>query len=147
MISYFDMANATLPIVNKQEYLDAYHGQTQSPPSSLLTSAICTYACFMISSEHPVFQECGMSCDQVFHALIDRASQLIRRDYLTSGISTIKALVILCSQPTYSTSSYRNWILAGMAVRMVKYQENVYMTALLIVILGTRFRITSYFTQ
>lgn len=117
---YFDMANATLPIVNKQEYLDAYHGQTQSPPSSLLTAAICTYACFMISSEHPVFQECGMSCDQVFHALIDRASQLIRRDYLTSGISTIKALVILCSQPTYSTSSYRNWILAGMAVRMAQ---------------------------
>ncbi|KAI7875311.1 hypothetical protein K492DRAFT_168263 [Lichtheimia hyalospora FSU 10163] len=117
---YFDMVNATLPIVNKQEYLDAYHGRTQSPPSSLLTYAICTYACFMISSEHPVFQECGMTCDQVFHALIDRASQLIRRDYLTSGISTIKALVILCSQPTYSTSSYRNWILAGMAVRMAQ---------------------------
>lgn len=33
---------------------------------------------------------------------------------------TIQALVLLCAHPTYSTSSYRNWILAGMAVRMAQ---------------------------
>ncbi|KAI9315761.1 fungal-specific transcription factor domain-containing protein [Dichotomocladium elegans] len=117
---YFDVQNATLPIISKQEYINAFEGRTSPPPSPLLTYAICTYSCFVISSDDPVFKECGMSCDQVFHTLSDRASHLIRRDYLTSGISTIKALVILCSQPTYSTSSYRNWILAGMAVRMAQ---------------------------
>ncbi|KAI9499255.1 fungal-specific transcription factor domain-containing protein [Zychaea mexicana] len=117
---YFDMPNTTLPILNKEEYLDAFEERKTPPPPTLLTYAICSYACFLISSEHPAFAEAGMGCEQVFHALVDRAAQLIRHDYLVPRISTIKALVILCSLPTYSTSSYRNWILAGMAVRMAQ---------------------------
>ena len=119
--SYFDLPNTTLPILNTEEYLDAFEGRTTPPPPPLLTYAICTYACFLVSYDHSVFEEVGMTCEQVFHALVDRAAGLIRRDYLVPRISTIKALVILCSLPTYSTSSYRNWILAGMAVRMVCY--------------------------
>lgn len=72
-----------------------------------------------ISSDNPVFKQAGVSRDYVYHKLVERASELVRREYLIPRISSIQALVILCSQPTYSTSSYRNWILAGMAVRMV----------------------------
>ncbi|KAG2223087.1 hypothetical protein INT45_008935 [Circinella minor] len=117
---YFDMPNTTLPILNKEEYLDAFEERKTPPPPTLLTYAICSYACFLINSDNPVFKGAGMNSEQVFHTLVERAAQLIRRDYLIPRISTIKALVILCSLPTYSTSSYRNWILAGMAVRMAQ---------------------------
>ncbi|KAI7854650.1 fungal-specific transcription factor domain-containing protein [Circinella umbellata] len=117
---YFDMPNTTLPILNKEEYLDAFEERKTPPPPTLLTYAICSYACFLINSDNPVFKDAGMNSEQVFHTLVERAAQLIRRDYLIPRISTIKALVILCSLPTYSTSSYRNWILAGMAVRMAQ---------------------------
>ena len=117
------MPNTTLPILNKEEYLDAFEERKTPPPPTLLTYAVCSYACFLINSDNPVFKDAGMNSEQVFHTLVERAAQLIRRDYLIPRISTIKALVILCSLPTYSTSSYRNWILAGMAVRMVSLRR------------------------
>ncbi|KAI9471854.1 MAG: fungal-specific transcription factor domain-containing protein [Benjaminiella poitrasii] len=118
--SYFKDAHATLPILDKDEYMDAFEGRTTPPPAPLLTYAICTYTCFLLKTDDPVFKEAGIERDVVFQTLLDRATLLVRKEYLNPRIVTIQALVLLCGHPTYSTSSYRNWILAGMAVRMAQ---------------------------
>lgn len=124
--TYFQDAHTTLPVLEKDEYMDAFEGRTTPPPAPLLTYAICTYSCFLLRSNDPIFQNAGVERDKVFQTLLDRASLLVRREYLKPRIVTIQALVLMCGHPTYSTSSYRNWILAGMAVRMVLYIYLVY---------------------
>ncbi|CAO0798098.1 unnamed protein product [Mucor circinelloides] len=118
--TYFRDAHTTLPVLEKEEYMDAFEGRTMPPPAPLLTYAICTYACFLLRTNDPIFKDAGVERDQVFQTLLDRATFLVRKEYLKPRIVTIQALVLLCAHPTYSTSSYRNWILAGMAVRMAQ---------------------------
>lgn len=114
------MAHTTIPVIDKEEYLNAFEGRTTPPPAPLLTYAICTYACFLLKSTDPMFATAGVERDYVFQTLLERATILVRKEYLKPRIVTIQALVLLCAHPTYSTSSYRNWILAGMAVRMAQ---------------------------
>jgi hypothetical protein len=118
--SYFEQENAILPVLDKDEYMDAFEGRTSPPPAPLLTYAICTFACFLVSEDNPMFKEAGIERDRIFKTLLDRASVLVRSEYLVPRIVTIQALILLCGHPTYSTTSYRNWILAGMAVRMAQ---------------------------
>lgn len=117
---YFRDAHTTLPVLEKEEYMDAFEGRTTPPPAPLLSYAICTYACFLLRTDDPIFKDAGVERDHVFQTLLDRATFLVRKEYLKPRIVTIQALVLLCAHPTYSTSSYRNWILAGMAVRMAQ---------------------------
>ncbi|KAI8885425.1 hypothetical protein K501DRAFT_179812 [Backusella circina FSU 941] len=117
---YFEKDNSILPILEKEEYMDAFEGRTSPPPAPLLTYAICTFACFLVPQEDPIFKEAGIERDHIFKTLLDRASVLVRSEYLVPRIVTIQALILLCGHPTYSTTSYRNWILAGMAVRMAQ---------------------------
>ncbi|CEP08325.1 hypothetical protein [Parasitella parasitica] len=118
--TYFRDAHTTLPVLEKDEYMDAFEGRTTPPPAPLLTYAICTYSCFLLKANDSIFKEAGVERDHVFQTLLDRATFLVRKEYLKPRIVTIQALVLLCAHPTYSTSSYRNWILAGMAVRMAQ---------------------------
>lgn len=121
--TYFNDAHTTLPVIEKDEYLDAFNGTVLPPPAPLLTYAICTYACFLLKSDDPIFKNNDVERDEIFQVLLDRASMLVRKEYLKPRIVTIQALILMCGHPTYSTSSYRNWILAGMAVRMVRAQK------------------------
>lgn len=100
--------------------MDAFEGETTPPPAPLLTYAICAYACFLLKTDDPIFKKAGVERDYVFQTLLERTAVLVRKEYLKPRIVTIQALVLLCLHPTYSTSSYRNWILAGMAVRMAQ---------------------------
>ncbi|KAI9348874.1 fungal-specific transcription factor domain-containing protein [Pilaira anomala] len=118
--TYFANDHTTLPVLDREEYMDAFQGRTTPPPAPLLTYAICTYSCFLLKCDDPIFRDVGVERDAIFKILLDRANQLVRREYLRPRIVTIQALVILCTHPTYSTNSYRNWILAGMAVRMAQ---------------------------
>ncbi|CAO3625636.1 unnamed protein product [Cunninghamella blakesleeana] len=117
---YFEAPCATLPILEKEEFMNSYMGTTHPSPDPLLIYAICSYACYMVPSSHPMFKSAGLERNTVFHALVDRAGLLIRNEYLTPRIQTIQALILLCAHPTYSSGSYRNWLLAGMAVRMAQ---------------------------
>jgi hypothetical protein len=119
-ISYFRDAHTTLPVVEKEEFMNAFEGRTTPPPAPLLTYAICTYACFLLRTDDPIFKDAGVERDNIFQTLLDRTALLVRKEYLKPRIVTIQALILLCLHPTYSTSSYRNWILAGMAVRMAQ---------------------------
>ncbi|KAI7896022.1 fungal-specific transcription factor domain-containing protein [Mucor mucedo] len=118
--TYFRDTHSTLPVLHKEEFMDAYEGRTTPPPSKLLTYAICTYACFLLGSNDSIFKKANIKRDDAFKTLLDRASILVRKEYLKPRVVTIQALILLCAHPTYSTSSYRNWILAGMAVRMAQ---------------------------
>lgn len=120
--TYFRDAHSTIPVLQKDEFMDAFEGRTTPPPSKLLTYAVCTYACFLLGSNDAIFKNANIKRDDAFKTLLDRASVLVRKEYLKPRIVTIQALILLCAHPTYSTSSYRNWILAGMAVRMVSYR-------------------------
>lgn len=117
---YFEAQSMTLPILDKDEFIGSFEGKTHPPPAPLLTYAICSYACFLVPSYHPIFAESGLERNQIFHALVDRAGMFIRSEYLVPRIQTIQALILLCAHPTYSSGSYRNWLLAGMAVRMAQ---------------------------
>ncbi|CAO3595377.1 unnamed protein product [Absidia cylindrospora] len=117
---YFDAQCTTLPILDEEEFINSFEGKTLPPPAPLLTYAICSYACFLVPSDHRLFTESGLERNRIFHVLIDRAGIFIRSEYLIPRIQTIQALVLLCAHPTYSSKSYRNWLLAGMAVRMAQ---------------------------
>ncbi|KAI8981730.1 fungal-specific transcription factor domain-containing protein, partial [Mycotypha africana] len=118
--TFFTNAHITVPVLDKDEYLDAFYGRTTPPPAPLLTYSICAYACYLKGSDDPIFREAGIERNHAFQILLDRAIFLVRKEYLKPRVVTIQALVLLCAHPTYSTSTYRNWILAGMAVRMAQ---------------------------
>ncbi|KAI8332628.1 fungal-specific transcription factor domain-containing protein [Chlamydoabsidia padenii] len=117
---YFQTQSKTLPILDKDEFINSFEGKTHPPPAPLLTYAICSYACFLVPSDHPIFVQSDLERNQIFSALVDRAGMFIRSEYLVPRIQTIQALILLCAHPTYSSGSYRNWLLAGMAVRMAQ---------------------------
>ncbi|CAO3599944.1 unnamed protein product [Absidia cylindrospora] len=117
---YFDDDCRTLPILDQEEFIDSFEGKTAALPAPLLTYAICSYACFLVTSDHPLFTQSGLNRNKIFQALFDRAGMFLRAQYLIPKIQTIQALVLLSAHPTYITKSNRNWILAGMAVRMAQ---------------------------
>ncbi|KAI8331799.1 fungal-specific transcription factor domain-containing protein [Choanephora cucurbitarum] len=118
--AYFKDAHVTLPVIERDEYMDAFEGKTTPPPAPLLTYAICTYACYFVKENNPIFIEAKVKRDEIFQLLSERTNALVRKEYLKPRVVTIQALILLSAHPTYSTSSYRNWILAGMAIRMAQ---------------------------
>ncbi|KAF7722049.1 hypothetical protein EC973_003731 [Apophysomyces ossiformis] len=118
--AYFRYDHPTLPILDKTEFLNAFEGRTEHPPPPLLTYAICAHTCFTLLADDPLFKHAGVDRNEVFEALLERSSELIRREYLTPRLATIQALMLLCGHPTLSTDTYRNWVRAGMAVRMAQ---------------------------
>lgn len=114
------MDHASLPIVDKDHFLDAYEGRTTPPPATILVYAICTHACILLPKEDPIFKDAGVDRDNLFNAFVEHTTNLVRKEYLTPRLATIQALVLLCAYPSCDKSSYRNWIRAGMAVRMVR---------------------------
>ncbi|KAI8356184.1 fungal-specific transcription factor domain-containing protein [Blakeslea trispora] len=118
--AYFEDAHVTLPVIERDEYMDAFEGRTTPPPAPLLTYAICTYACFFVKEDSHVFTDAKVKRDEIFQLLLERTNTLVRKEYLKPRVATIQALTLLCAHPTYSTSSYRNWIFAGMAIRMAQ---------------------------
>ncbi|KAI8333478.1 fungal-specific transcription factor domain-containing protein [Chlamydoabsidia padenii] len=117
---YFDPGCPTLPILDKEEFISSFQGTTTPPLSPILIYAVCSYACFLIPSDHPLFTQSGFGRDYIFQTLVDRACNFIRSEHLVPQIQTIQALILLCAHPIYSSISYRNWILSGMAVRMAQ---------------------------
>lgn len=119
---YFAADCTTLPMLDKEEFVDSFEGKTTPPPAPLLIYAICSFACFLVPSNHSIFTQNGdgLGRNQIFHALVERAAMFIRSEHLIPRIQTIQALVLFCAHPTYCSGSYRNWILAGMAVRMAQ---------------------------
>lgn len=125
--------------------MNAFEGKTSPPPSPLLTYSICTYACFLIRSDDPLFENASVQRDEIYRILTDRASVLFRTVYLVPRIATIQALVLIANQPVYSGISHKNWILAGMAVRMVSLVKPSFkVDTSKFFLIGTRSRASSY---
>ena len=114
------MDHHSLPIVQKRPFLDSYHGKTKPPPATILVYAICTHACILLKADDPIFQNAGVNRDELFQSFIEHTTNLVKKEYLTPRLATVQALVLLCAHPSCDRSFYRNWIRAGMAVRMVK---------------------------
>ncbi|KAI8060365.1 fungal-specific transcription factor domain-containing protein [Gongronella butleri] len=117
---YFEYPCTTLPILDKDEFMACFQGKTDYPMSPLLICAVCSYACYLVPSDHPIFQKSQMSRNKIFDTLMDRAIQSARSAYLLPRTATVQALVLLCAHPTHTGDSYRNWIWSGMAVRMAQ---------------------------
>ncbi|CAO3628393.1 unnamed protein product [Mucor hiemalis] len=99
--------------------MDSYEGRTNPPPATILVYAICTHACILLPKEDPIFKD-AVDRDNLFNAFVEHTTNLVRKEYLTPRLATIQALVLLCAFPSCDKSSYRNWIRAGMAVRMAQ---------------------------
>jgi hypothetical protein len=110
----------SLPIVQKEQFLDSYEGRTKPPPATILIYAICTHACILVPQDDPIFTDGGFNRDNLFDAFSDHTTKLVKREYLTPRLATIQALILLCAYPSCDRWFYRNWIRAGMAVRMVR---------------------------
>ena len=95
--------------------MDAFEGRTSPPPPPLLTLAICSYTCFLMRSDDPLFKEADVERDKVCALLIEKSNTLVRREYLTPRISTIvKApvlVLILRTPPTlFAIGSLLVWL-------------------------------------
>ncbi|GAA5813861.1 hypothetical protein MFLAVUS_007348 [Mucor flavus] len=117
---FFEMNHDTLPIVNKDDFLDSYEGRTKPPPATILVYAICTHVSTILPCDDPFFTNVGVKRDELFQTLLEHTTFLIRKEYLTPRLATIQALVLLCAYPACDKSFYRNWLRAGMAVRMAQ---------------------------
>jgi hypothetical protein len=126
---FFQWDHASLPVVDKESFLDAYQGRTQPPPAPILIYAICSHACILLPAEDPIFKDTGLDRDELVNRLVEHTTSLVRKEYLTPRLPTIQALVLLCAYPNCEKSFYRNWLRAGMAVRMVR-EECIYMLSL-----------------
>ncbi|RCH85815.1 Transcriptional activator of fatty acid utilization, partial [Rhizopus stolonifer] len=109
-----------LPIVDRDDYLDAFEGRKSPPPAILLTCAICTYACLLVKPGDPMFEKASVTYEDVHRILADLAIPLYERNSLVSCISTIQALVLYANYPPLMSNTNLNWIFAGMAVRMAQ---------------------------
>lgn len=123
---YFQMQHTTLPVVDKKPFLDSYEGRTESPPGVLLVYAICAHTCTLLQKDDPIFEDADRQRDEVYATLMDYCSGLSRKEFLVPNISTIQSLILLCGFPNCSDTFYKNWIRAGMAVRMVLYIINLH---------------------
>lgn len=117
---FFRMDHASLPIIDKEPFMDAYEGRIQPPPATILIYAICTHTCILLPTDDPIFKNAGLDRDDLFDTLVEHTTNLVKKEYLTPRLATIQALVLLCAYPACDKSFYRNWLRAGMAVRMAQ---------------------------
>jgi hypothetical protein len=113
------MDHASLPVVQKDTFLDAYEGRTNPPPATILIYAICTHVCLLLPKDDPIFLKAGSNRTELFNTFAEHTTNLVRKEYLTPRLATIQALILLCAYPDCDKSFYKNWLRAGMAVRMV----------------------------
>ncbi|KAI7888416.1 caspase domain-containing protein [Mucor mucedo] len=117
---FFEMDHASLPVVQKQTFMDAYEGRSDPPPATILIYAICTHVCLLLQKDDPIFINAGSNRTELFTTLADYTTNLVRKEYLTPRLATIQALILLCAYPDCDKSFYKNWLRAGMAVRMAQ---------------------------
>jgi hypothetical protein len=129
---FFQWDHASLPVVDKETFLDAYEGRTKPPPATILVYAVCSHACILLPKDDPVFKDSGLDRDELVDTLVEHTTNLVRKEYLTPRLPTIQALVLLCAYPNYEKSFYRNWLRAGMAVRMVNYIKHCFTCVLML---------------
>ncbi|KAI8077365.1 fungal-specific transcription factor domain-containing protein [Gilbertella persicaria] len=117
---FFQIGHTSIPVVEKEPFLDAYEGRTQPPPPPLLTYAICIYACVITPKNDSLFEEADVNRQEFVDTLLEHASNLIRKEYLSPRFTIIQALVLLAENPSCDNALYRNWLRVGMAVRMAQ---------------------------
>ncbi|ORX45891.1 hypothetical protein DM01DRAFT_1386434 [Hesseltinella vesiculosa] len=117
---YFEYPCTTLPVLDHDTFMRSFDSKDPNPISPLLVCAVCSYACYLVPTDHPIFQKSELPRDKVFDIFMARAIQCARSSYLLPQVETVQALVLLCAHPTHAGESYRNWIWSGMAVRMAQ---------------------------
>ncbi|KAI8888422.1 hypothetical protein K501DRAFT_240329 [Backusella circina FSU 941] len=117
---FFEINFVSLPLVDKDEFMDGYEGRIEPPPAPILTYAICSYACIVIPLNDPIFERHNVDRNKLFDTLVEHTTYLVRKEYLTPRIATIQALVLLCSYRSCDNSFYKNWLRTGMSVRMAQ---------------------------
>lgn len=116
---FFQGDHPSLPVIDKEPFLDAYEGRTHPSPAPILVYAICSHVCILLPEEDAIFKHTGLDRRELVTTFLEHATNLVRKEYLTPRLPTIQALVLLCAYPNCDQSFYRNWLRAGMAVRMV----------------------------
>jgi hypothetical protein len=120
LFRFFETSYDSLPLIDKEEFMSSYHGHKKPAPASILIYAICTHACSLLRKDDPLIENYGVDHKKLFDTLLDHTNTLVQREYLTPRLATIQALVLLFSYPNSGSSLYRNWLRAGMSVRMAQ---------------------------
>ncbi|CAO3700016.1 unnamed protein product, partial [Rhizopus stolonifer] len=117
---FFEIDHSTLPVVEKQPFMDAYEGCTQPPPATILTYAIWAHTCSNLSVQDPIYKKYNVDRDHICDVLWVHVSKIIKLEYLTPRYATIQALVLICTYPNTYKTFHTNWVRGGMAIRMAQ---------------------------
>lgn len=120
LFRFFETSYDSLPLIDKEEFMSSYHGHKKPAPAPILIYAICTHACSLLRKDDPLIEKYGVGHKKLFDTLLDHTNTLVQKEYLTPRLATIQALVLLFSYPNSGSSLYRNWLRAGMSVRMAQ---------------------------
>ncbi|KAI8390155.1 caspase domain-containing protein, partial [Blakeslea trispora] len=117
---FFEINYISFPVIDREPFLNAYHGHTQPPPPPILIYAICVHACLLVPKNDTLFDDACINRKEFFETLSIHASNLIKKEYLNPRLATIQALVLLSGAPACGKTLYKNWLRVGMAVRMAQ---------------------------
>jgi hypothetical protein len=135
------MDHDTLPVVDREPFMDAYQGRIQPPPATVLVYAIWTYTFSILPPGDPLLKKYNIEdSEHLFEVFWEHTSSIMRSEYLTPRYATIQALVLLCMIPNTHNVFHKNWVRAGMAVRMVSVLFKSKGNALLMFCKGARAR-------
>ncbi|KAG1303764.1 hypothetical protein G6F64_009792 [Rhizopus arrhizus] len=121
LLRFFEMDHDTLPVVDREPFMDAYQGRIQPPPATVLVYAIWTYTFSILPPGDPLLKKYNIEdSEHLFEVFWEHTSSIMRSEYLTPRYATIQALVLLCMIPNTHNVFHKNWVRAGMAVRMAQ---------------------------
>ncbi|KAI9478233.1 MAG: caspase domain-containing protein [Benjaminiella poitrasii] len=115
---FFQLESVSLPLIDKETFMNAYEGRTQPSTSPILLYSICIHTCLLLPIDDPIFEHLDRT--ELFSTLVEHTTKLVKKEYLIPRHATIQALVLLCTYPFCDKSLYKNWIRSGMAVRMAQ---------------------------
>ncbi|KAI9283399.1 caspase domain-containing protein, partial [Sporodiniella umbellata] len=117
---FFQIEHSTLPVVEKEHFMDAFEGRTQPPPATILTYAIWAHTCSILSVHDPIFKKYDVEREHICNVLWTHITKIVKREYLTPRYATIQALVLICTYPNTYKTFHTNWMRGGMAIRMAQ---------------------------
>jgi hypothetical protein len=110
---------AICPIIDKQEFMEAFEQNVAPATSRMLLNAMFCVACRHLKADHPILKRHNLDPKRLFKLFTDRAAMAFTRQYFSPNVSTIQALLLVTSNPNYTPHGNPNWIWSGMAIRMV----------------------------
>ncbi|CAO3618904.1 unnamed protein product [Cunninghamella blakesleeana] len=112
---FFVQGPSILPIINKESYYQSYNNGTIEP---LLVCAVCLFEIWIIPPTNSIYEKHKVDRDVLLKEFMNKENELLRTAMLDATIENIQGLLILCHQPSYTTTVNSFSLKVGLAIRM-----------------------------